>query len=61
MSHFEKGQEVSFQHAITRKEIVSKVYDTCYQGDQSTWTVQLKVAEGCLVWIRMLDCKGVPA
>jgi hypothetical protein len=53
------GSEVQFRHAITKKVIVSKVYDTCYQGDPSTWSVLVKVGDGSLIWQRCQDCQEV--
>jgi hypothetical protein len=55
---FARGSDVRFTHPITGVVMASRVYDTCYEGDKSTWTVQVKVGDGCLVWKRVEDCQG---
>lgn len=57
-SKFAKFEEVQFAHPITKKPCRSLVYDTCYEGDPSTHTVQVKVADGCLVWKRAQDVQA---
>jgi hypothetical protein len=57
-TRFAKFEEVQFVHPITKAVCRSLVYDTCYEGDPSTHTVQVKISEGCLAWKRAQDVQA---
>ena len=60
LTKFPLYTEVTFTNPITKKIFVSKIYAADYTGaDERTWQVQVKVADGCLVWKPLMDVTEV--